>query len=211
MRKNRSLREALEEYLPKDCAEPVLTWFGKNHVLLVIARSRSSKLGDFRSRGSMAPPVISINHDLNSYSFLVTLLHEMAHAEVLFTHKKRVQPHGQEWKTAYRKLALPYLGTAGLDPIFVGVFGQYLQNPSASSGANQPLAKVLRSFDQPREVVLITDIAKDTFFAMPNGRIFRKGAQLRKRIRCECLNNKRIYLFSPMAEIKPISDVGFIS
>ncbi len=211
MRKSRPLREALEDYLPKRCPEPVLTWFGKNHVLLMVTRSRRSKLGDFRSRGTGTTPTISVNHDLNPYSFLVTLLHEMAHAEVFLNHKKRVQPHGQEWKSAYQRLALPFLSIEGLDPKFVIVFRQYLQNPSASSGANQPLAVVLRSFDQPREVTLITDIAENTHFALPNGMVFRKGEQLRKRFRCECINNKRIYLFSPLAEIKPISDIGFIS
>lgn len=135
----------------------------------------------------------------------------MAHAEVFLSHKKRVQPHGQEWKSAYQKLALPFLNTEGLDPMFVRVFGHYLQNPSASSGANLSLAMVLRSFDQPREVILITDIAENTHFALPNGMVFRKGEQLRKRFRCECINNKRIYLFSPLAEIKPIGNIGIIS
>lgn len=177
----------------------------------MVTRSRRSKLGDFRSHGTQATPTISVNHDLNPYSFLVTLLHEMAHAEVFLSHKKRLQPHGKEWKSAYQKLALPFLSIEGLDPKFVGIFGQYLQNPSASSGANQPLAMVLRSFDQPREFILITDIAENTHFALPNGMVFIKREKLRKRFRCECLNNKRIYLFSPLAEIKPISNIEIIS
>lgn len=211
MRKNRSLKEALEDYLPQGCAVPVTEWFGNKRVNLNITRSRRSKLGDFR--GSISPeiPAISINHDLNPYSFLVTLLHEMAHADVFLSSKKRVQPHGNEWKSTYRKLATPFLSIQGLDPGFTTIFEQYLQNPSASSGAHLPLAMILKSFDQPRNITLITDIAENTFFALPNGRVFKKGAQLRKRFRCECLNNKRIYLFSPLAEITPINDMELIS
>ena len=211
MRKSRSLKEALEDYLPQGCAAPVLEWFGIRRVNLNITRSRRSKLGDFRGSLHPEPPAISINNDLNPYSFLVTMLHEMAHADVFLSNKKRVMPHGTEWKSAYRKLATPFLYMDGLDPRFTSTFEQYLQNPSASSGANQPLAMVLKSFDQQRDVTLITDIPENTFFRLPNGRVFKKGAQLRKRFRCECLNNKRIYLFSPLAEITPISDIDFIS
>ena len=211
MRKNRSLKEALEEYLPQGCATPVTEWFAGRRVNLNITRSRRSKLGDFR--GSLHPesPAISVNHDLNPYSFLVTLLHEMAHADVFLSSKKRVLPHGNEWKSAYRKLATPFLSIDGLDSRFTATFEQYLQNPSASSCANLPLAMVLKSFDQARDVTLITDIPENTFFALPNGRIFKKGAKLRKRFRCECQNNKRIYLFSPLAEITPLSDIEIIS
>ena len=211
MRKNRSLKEALEDYLPSGCATPVTEWFGSKRVNLNITRSRRSKLGDFRSCVPPEIPAISVNHDLNPYSFLVTLLHEMAHADVFLSSKKRVLPHGKEWKSAYRKLATPFLSITGLDSRFTATFEQYLQNPSASSGADLSLAMVLKSFDQPRDVTLITDIPENTFFALPNGRIFKKGAQLRKRFRCECLNNKRIYLFSPLAEITPINDIELIS
>ena len=211
MRKNRSLKEALEDHLPPGCATPVTEWFGSKRVNLNITRSRRSKLGDFRGSIHPEPPAISVNHDLNPYSFLVTMLHEMAHADVFLNSKKRVQPHGIEWKSTYRKLATPYLSIQGLDPDFTVTFEQYLQNPSASSGAHLPLAMVLKSFDQPSNVTLITDIPENTFFALPNGRIFKKGVQLRKRFRCECLNNKRIYLFSPLAEITPINDIGLIS
>ncbi|MDY0102201.1 MAG: SprT-like domain-containing protein [Lentimicrobium sp.] len=211
MRKNRPLREALAEYLPQSSVEPVLSWFGNNRILLMVTKSRRSKFGDFRSRGAQTTPIISVNHDLNPYSFLVTLLHEMAHAEVFFNYKKRLLPHGPEWKCAYRKLALPIISNSGLDSQFTTIFAEHLQNPTASSSASQPLTMVLRSFDKPRDVTLISDIEPNTHFSLPNGLIFRKGEQLRKRFRCECVNNKRIYLFSPLAEIKPISDIEFIS
>lgn len=205
MIRNKTLQQALEGYLPKGSAELVMAWFGKHRVSLRITRSRRSKLGDFRNRGPMLAPVISVNHDLNPYSFLVTLLHEMAHAENHLNFRKRMQPHGKEWKSTYQRIALPFLSLDGLDAGFRRVFGQYLENPSASSLANQPLAMMLRSFDKQGEVVLIREIPENTCFALPDGRVFRKGELLRKRYRCECLNNKRVYLFNPMAPINPLS------
>lgn len=204
MVKGRSLEHALNEYLPVGCVGLVLQWFGTRHVILRVTRSRRSKLGDFRSSTPYSPPAISVNHNLNPYSFLITLLHEMAHADVFLNSKRRVQPHGEHWKEAYRTLGLPFL-TPGLLPVTVRIaFGNYLRNPSASSTTNLKLAETLRAFDSPSDATLIGELAVNSLFALPDGRIFKKGDKLRKRYRCECLSNRRIYLFSPLAEIIPV-------
>ncbi|MBW6491419.1 MAG: SprT-like domain-containing protein [Lentimicrobium sp.] len=204
MTNNRPLKQALEEYLPEGCTGMVLDWFASHRVTLRITKSRRTKLGDFRNRGPLVIPVISVNHDLNPYSFLVTLLHEMAHAEIHLNQKKRIQPHGKEWKLTYQRIANPFLTLEKLDPGFKKVFELYLKNPSASSMAHLPLARMLRSFDKKSDIFLIGDIPENSYFALPDGRVFRKGGLLRKRFRCECLNNKRVYLFNPMAEISPL-------
>jgi len=204
MTKGRSLEHALNEYLPAGSAGSVLQWFGTHHVILRITRSRRSKLGDFRGSTPSSPPVISVNHNLNPYSFLVTLLHEMAHAEVFLNNKRRLQPHGEHWKQAYRNLALPFLSPGLLpDPVEIA-FGHYLKNPSASSTTNLKLAKALRIYDPHKDSTLISDLPAEALFALPDGRVFKRGDKLRKRFRCECLSNRRTYLFSPLAEIIPV-------
>lgn len=202
----RTLNQGLNDYLPPGCAEPIADWFGRHPVLLRITRSRRSKLGDFRSGTPVSPSVISVNHNLNPYSFLVTLLHEMAHAEVFMTHKPRVQPHGIQWKQAYKQIGQPFLEPGFLPENVRQAFGNYLKNPRASSTSSIPLAETLRTFDPARESTLISELQVDTLFALPDGRVFKRGDKLRKRYRCLCLNNKRLYLFSPLAEIIPVTD-----
>ncbi|MHC1777873.1 MAG: SprT-like domain-containing protein [Lentimicrobium sp.] len=206
MTKGRSLDHALNEYLPAGSAGPVLEWFRTHHVVLRITRSRRSKLGDFRGSTPFTPPVISVNHNLNPYSFLVTLLHEMAHAEVFFNSRRRMQPHGDHWKQAYQALGQPFLVPGLLPESVRGAFENYLRNPSASSTTNLKLAEALRAFDAPKEATLISELPADALFSLPDGRMFKRGDKLRKRYRCECLNNKRIYLFSPLAEIIPVEN-----
>lgn len=202
----KSLREALRDYLPEGSAEPVADWFDSHPVKLRISASRRSKLGDFRSGTPASPPVISINHNLNPYSFLITLLHEMAHAEVYSDNKRRVKPHGNQWKQAYQRLAFPFI-QSGIFPDDVrAAFHHYLQNPMASSTASIPLAEALRAFDPHKDVILVSQLPPDALFALNDGRVFKRGDKLRKRYRCLCLNNKRLYLFSPLAEIIPIMD-----
>ena len=204
MTKGKTLKQALTEYLPFGCADTVTEWFDTNHVILRITRSRRSKLGDCRIGNPAAPPIISINYNLNPFAFLVTLLHEMAHAEVFMTRKRRVKPHGDEWKMAYQKLGTPFLKPGFLPETLRQAFGNYLKNPQASSTANLPLAEALREFDPPKDFTLISDLHEDAVFSLPDGRVFRRGVKLRKRYRCVCLSNKRIYLFSPLAEIIPV-------
>ncbi|NTW25797.1 MAG: sprT domain-containing protein [Lentimicrobium sp.] len=204
MNKSKTLREALENYLPAGCADLVSGWFGSHQVILRITKSRRSKLGDFRGGNALKSPVISVNHNLNQYSFLVTLLHEMAHAEVFLSNKRRMVPHGQHWKRAYQAIALPFLEEGLLPEQVSKAFNNYLKNPSASSTTNLPLAVALRKYDPPKDLVLISELPTDALFSLPDGRVFKRGVQLRKRYRCECLNNKRIYLFSPLAEIIPV-------
>lgn len=206
MNGNRTLHQALNDYLPEGCVDPIADWFVRYPVSLRITRSRRSKLGDFRSGSRQSPSVISVNHDLNQYSFLVTLVHEMAHAEVFINQKRRVLPHGEQWKQVYRQLGQPFL-EPGLLPESVRLaFGNYLKKPAASSTSCLPLAETLRTFDPIRDLTLISELPADSLFSLPDGRVFKKGDKLRKRFRCMCLNNKRLYLFSPLAEIIPVID-----
>jgi len=41
-----------------------------------------------------------------------------------------------------------------------------------------------------------------SLFKLKNGRVFRKEEKLRKRFKCTELKTKRIYLFSPIAEVE---------
>jgi len=153
----RTLFQGLNDCLPAGCAEPVADWFGRHPVRLRFTRSRRSKLGDFRSGSPLSPPTISINHNLNQYSFLVTLLHEMAHAEVSLSHKSRVQPHGEQWKQAYRLLGQPFLEMGFLPESVRLAFSNYLINPKASSTSSIPLAEALRVYDPISDSTLISE------------------------------------------------------
>jgi len=201
MTQGKTLNDVLSGYLPSGCSGMVTEWFGNHRVVLRITRSRRSKLGDFRGGSSLVHPRITINHDLNQYSFLITLIHEMAHAELFLASGRRLKPHGEQWKSTYRLLSRPFLQPGLLPDDILQPFTAYLKNPSASSTAYAPLAYALRRYDDASGKTLVSDLPDEALFALPDGRVFRRGVKLRKRYRCVCLNNKRIYLFSPLAEI----------
>ena len=88
----------LQDYLPEGSFEEVVFYLQQYKVHLTISRQRQSILGDYRHAHTNKNHRISVNGNLNKYSFLITLLHELAH---LFTFEKygnRVQSHGRERK-----------------------------------------------------------------------------------------------------------------
>ena len=75
-----------------------------------LAPPRRSKWGDFRWKAG-GPSRISINRDLAPEAFLITLLHELAHAQVQAWDARDHLPHGAEWQRRYRDLLRPFLDT----------------------------------------------------------------------------------------------------
>jgi len=143
------------------------------------------------------PSHISINHNLNKFSFLITLLHEMAHAEVHLTAGRRVQPHGRAWKLAYHKLAVPYLRDDIFPENIRNVFSNYLANPAASSSTYLPLASVLKEYDTDSGEVTVSMLLPGTLFVHNSGRVFKVIEKLRKRYRCLCIDNKKLIFSVP--------------
>ncbi len=207
----------LHHYIPENSAGYILAWFQTNPVHLRVTKSRSSKFGDYRAPDKHVPARISVNHNLNKYDFLITLVHEMAHHEVwiesitpvsgigILKRKRRFAPHGKEWKNHYRLLMSPLLSASVFPPDLIHHLEKEMENLRSSSRANENLVIALKKYDEPDGSVFIESLPFDAIFTLPAGRTFRKQQKLRKRYRCICLDNGRIYLFSPLARVVPES------
>ena len=93
------VQEYLETHLPPHKAAAILSYLSSNHCSLRITRPRKTKRGDFRQYRDILS--ISVNHDENSYRFLFTLIHEIAHLKTYLEYKNKVKPHGTEWKKQF--------------------------------------------------------------------------------------------------------------
>ena len=192
----------LKQYLPEGSFEDVSHYLQHYKVQLTITRERKSVLGDYRNSFADKNHRISVNGNLNPYSFLITLLHELAH---LFTYERfghRVQAHGQEWKNEFSKVLAQFLLKKIFPPDIQKTLLKTLQNPAASSCADTALLRVLHQYDEKKEgVSLIEALPMGTVFKIKGGRIFRKGEKVRKRIKCEEVATGKVYLFSPVYEV----------
>src|SRR6478735_4611130 len=93
--------EYLSRYIPEASAQRMFDYLHKYKVHLTITKERRSILGDYRHATHYQNHRISINGNLNKFSFLITLIHEIAHLIAFEKYGLRIQPHGREWKFVY--------------------------------------------------------------------------------------------------------------
>ena len=186
-------------FVPLESRETLQAWIDELDVDLLIKNPRKTKLGDFKvQHGKLS---ISVNNNLNPYSFLITLTHELAHAFVYTKHSSKVLPHGLQWKKTFKSMLLNFLHLFPED--INKVLSLYLLNPKASTLTDIRLSTVLRKYDKQKGIT-ITDILEGDKFITSNGKEFKKGKKIRKRFSCKEKDTNRVYLFHPLAEVNRI-------
>ena len=206
MPKKEAPLEYLQQYLPAQAAPRVLEYLHQYRVHLTITRERKSVLGDYRHAVHGKNHRISINGNLNTYSFLITLIHELAHLVTFIQHGNHVQSHGKEWKQFYRKMLEEFIALHLFPDDILKAIKKSLHNLPASSCADEDLMRVLKNYDaQKSHLVMVEAVPEGGLFSLENGSIFKKGKKLRKRIQCRDIKTGQVYLFSPIYEVLPVT------
>ncbi len=199
---NKHSFEALKAYLPEGSFDLVMPLIIHHKVHLTISRQRQTKLGDYRNAYGSQNHRISVNGNLNKYSFLITLLHELAHLLAYEQFGNRIQPHGAEWKRTYGMVLKDFLGKQLFPPDIAKELQATIHNPAASSCAEDGLQRILNRYDTRRPgVKMVEQLITGQQFKIPGGRVFVKGEVIRKRIKCFELPAMKPYLFSPLYEV----------
>jgi len=195
--------EALIPYIPEGSYEPVLHYIFQYKVQLTITRHRQTILGDYRHATSGKGHRISINGSLNKYSFLITLLHELAH---LFTFEKygnRVNAHGNEWKNEFSRILAEFLQKNIFPADIKSTLIKSLKNPAASSCSDEQLLRVLKNYDLKKNGhCFVEQIGDGGLFKINGERIFKRGPKVRKRFKCQEISTRKWYLFSAVYEVE---------
>ena len=198
--------EYLQHYLPDGSASMVLQLLQQYKVHLTITKERKSVLGDYRHAVDSKAHRISVNGNLNKYSFLITLIHELAHLVTFLQYGHRVAAHGKEWKHLYKLLLIDFLQQPIFPADIVSALKSSLHDLPASSCADEGLMRILRRYDPKQDgMALVEELPDGALFAIEGGKVFRKGKRLRKRFQCEEVDTGRVYLFSPIYEVKAVS------
>ncbi|MDP4687134.1 MAG: SprT-like domain-containing protein [Salibacteraceae bacterium] len=199
-----SFVSGIGRYIPAVSIAVVYHWIKGQPLKIKITKPRNSKLGDFRMRSKHAIPEISVNGNLNHYSFLVTLTHEIAHLNDYMERKTLREPHGENWKRIYSNLMIE-LHAAGAFPQSIDkAIIKHIRSPKAASCSDVELNEALRQFDEV-DTLLLKDLEFGAHFILKSGRQFIKGELQRTRFKCQDTENKRWYLVSSQAEVHKIS------
>jgi hypothetical protein len=197
------LEAALKRLIPEPAVPLIGNWLQEHKVHLHVSERRNTKLGDYRAPQNGGMHRISINHDLNSYDFLITLVHEFAHLTTWNKHRHRVSPHGNEWKEEYKLLIRPFMQL----PIFPDdikiALRKHFVNPSASC-SDIHLQRVLNNYNTKKDTSITTveRVPMGGLFKLRNDHVFRKGMLRRTRFECIDTTDGRIYWVNALAECK---------
>lgn len=206
MPKKESPLTALNSFLPEGSFEAVARYLHHYKVHLTITRERQTILGNYRNKVVDKNHRISINGNLNKYSFLITLLHELAH---LLAHEKygnRIQAHGKEWKEEYGKILSEFIPKTIFPADIQRSLLVSLNNPAATTCAEPHLTRTLKKYDIKKEgYYFVEELPAGSLFKVNNGTVFKKGERIRKRFKCVEVATKKVYLFSPVYEVALVS------
>lgn len=191
-------------YTPKGAHTYLRDLTNRYDFQLSTRKSRVTKYGDYRAPFGALGHRISINENLNEYSFLLTLIHEISHLIVWERHKRKVKPHGDEWKSVFRD-QMEIIYALNVFPLeLTEVIKACMKNPKATAHADKQLALALRNYDSNTSSVFLDELDPDTLFTISKGRTFLKGKKLRTRYKCKEVKSGKSYLFSPLAEVTPV-------
>ena len=194
----------LLDLIPEASHELVKPLVFEKNLNIKIVKVRKTKHGDFKKLRNGSNQ-ITLNHINNKYRFLITLIHELAHFKVYKNLKKRVNPHGIEWKNTYKLMMLPFLNNKIFPNDILSKLAIYIKNPSASTDSDINLVVALNKYDYFNDnKIFLNDLSEDYLFEYDEERIFLIQRKLRKRYICKELSTGKEYLFSPVARVKPI-------
>src|SRR5210317_724560 len=102
------MQSRLQDFIPQAAIIQVLQLLEQDHLVVKVKQERKTRHGDYR-RLPNGKHQITVNSNLNSYRFLITLIHEIAHFEAYKKFGRFIKPHGVEWKRMFQRLMLPFL------------------------------------------------------------------------------------------------------
>ena len=202
-KKKEEYRNALTRFLPEGTIDYVAELILSLEAHFRITKKRKTKLGDYRFPMDGSGHQISVNGDLNKYSFLITTIHEFAHLTTYNKFKHIVSPHGQEWKNEFKELFEPIFTLVELPEDVKLSIKNYLKNAKASSCTDDKLSRVLKRYDKKNDGLLVEHLNIADKFKL-KGKIFVKGKKLRKYHLCLDSNTRREYRVLGLAEIETI-------
>ena len=173
----------------------------KYNLHLKIVNERVTRHGDYRKTAN-GQHLITVNASLNTYRFLITLIHEIAHLIAFSEFGRRIKPHGKEWKFTFQRLMLPFLRPEIFPIQLLPLLALHFKNPKASSDTDAKLSLALKQFDPANDKNYIFEIPLGGEFRLYNGKIFKRGNKRVKRYECVETSTGKVYLFNPNAEVE---------
>ncbi len=201
--KKQKMADVLSQYIPEKSVSYIVEQVFKHSCFLKIVPKRKSVMGSYQYNYVTKQHIIKINHDLNSYSFLFTLVHELAHLQTFTLFQNKVKPHGEEWQAIFGEMItviLPYFPADIQEAI-----EEYKKDITASSCTDENLYKTLKKYDS-KPTIFLDDIPMHSFFKLENyANTFQKIEKIRKNYKCLDIQTKKMYKMSGLNQVEVVT------
>lgn len=194
--------EIFGKYFPENVAHYCYDLWVEHGFEFKITRKRLSKLGDYRYCPENGQHTISVNNNLNKYSFLITYLHEVSHLVTYKEYSRKTSPHGKEWKQNFKKLLVPVMNNLVFPEDILVALRAYMVNPKASSYSDQRLAISLFRYNEASSGIPLSELSAGSRFTF-NQRVFEKEKSVRTRVLCKEMISGKKYSISKIAMVEP--------
>lgn len=198
------LAKSLKRYLPASTEILIARWIVKNSVHFRITQPRNSKYGDYRHPHRGEGHMITINGNLNQWSFLITTIHEFAHLLAWIKFKDSITPHGKEWKEQFKILMMPLIEKKIFPSDLETAVISYMHHPAAGACVDAQLTKALKKYDI-KKLPFLEEIPAGSLFKF-NGKEYVKGEKQRTRFNCKAAGSRSVYLISGLAEVELVDN-----
>ncbi|MEY3416499.1 MAG: hypothetical protein RL060_610 [Bacteroidota bacterium] len=199
--KHTSPISTFEKFFPTEAVAYCFQLWQQHNFKFIVSKKRSSKLGDYRYNFIDKTHTITVNSDLNKFSFTVTYIHEVAHLVAGVDFGRKIAPHGTEWKATFKAIMQPLLHNKVFPPDVLVPLQLYLKNAGASSCSDPQLLKALQQYDHWHEgIVYLADILLGETFEF-NKRVFKKQELRRTRSLCIDMSTNKRYLIAEVAKV----------
>ena len=198
--------KVLNNKIPPDAIAYCVSLFEEQPFQFKITRNRKSKSGDYRYDKKTDTSVVTVNSGMNKYSFLITLIHEIAHHSARLKYHYKINPHGSEWKAEFRNLMLPLVDPLIFPEDLLRILAKHLKSPKASTWADSKLYMVLRSYNENLSEIdehHLEELEEGNTFSF-NDRLFTKLSKRRTRVLCQECSTGRKYLIPKQALVKMV-------
>lgn len=195
------MKEVLAKYIPENAVDAVFELIKAYRIHFKIVNERVTRHGDYRKNPDGSHQ-ITVNATLNSYRFLITTIHEIAHLVAFQKYGRNIKPHGSEWKQTFRLLMLPFINPLIFPNELLPFLANHFKNPAASSDTDAILSMQLKKYDAPTYKVFVDELPLGSLFKIENGRVFKKGKLRVKLFECTDVRNNKVYLFKPNIQVE---------
>ena len=165
------------------------------NIEMCFQRSSKHRLGTFLVRDRSGIARVYVRRDLPLGQFMIVLCHEIAHAMVWREYGHRAQPHGEEWKFAFKMLLRIVMSLYEFSPRWKSEALIQLDKPRVTyeNETEEP--------DESEGEIYIKNLPDGAEFFW-KGKTYHKICLKRTRVLCQRVEDKRKYLFIGNAIVK---------